>query len=148
MRVTPMVNYISALVFIVLLIVGVLIAAAIAQAYPLIAALFALLWLFLDVIVCSSIRLAAQWEKAVVFRLGKYHTMKGPGLFMVVPLIDQIWIVDTRVLAVSIPKQQVILWIIPMTESLPVLTTILSPLIMPWKSIYLVKCVRSRLALV
>src|SRR5262249_29648618 len=78
MRVTPMVNYISALVFIVLLIVGVLIGAAIAQAYPLIAALFGLFWLFLDVVVSSSIRLAAQWEKAVVFRLGKYHTMKGP----------------------------------------------------------------------
>jgi regulator of protease activity HflC (stomatin/prohibitin superfamily) len=103
-----MVNYISALAFIVLLIVGVLIAAAIAQAYPLIAALFGLFWLFLDVVVSSSIRLAAQWEKAVVFRLGKYHTMKGPGLFMVVPLIDQIWTVDTRVMAVNIPKQQVI----------------------------------------
>ncbi len=107
-RVTPMVNYISALAFLLMLIVGVLIGAGIAQAYPLIAGLFGLFWLFLDVVVASSIRLAAQWEKAVVFRLGKYHTMKGPGLFMVVPLIDQIWIVDTRVLAVDIPKQQVI----------------------------------------
>ncbi len=106
-RVTPMVNYISALLFVLMLIAGALIAAAIFSASPLIAGLFAVLWIFLDVVVCSSIRLAAQWEKAVVFRLGKYHTMKGPGLFMVVPLIDQIWIVDTRVLAVNIPKQQV-----------------------------------------
>ena len=65
-------------------------------------------WMFLDVVVSSSIRLAAQWEKAVVFRLGKFHTIKGPGLFMVIPLIDQIRMVDTRVLAVNIPKQQVI----------------------------------------
>jgi regulator of protease activity HflC (stomatin/prohibitin superfamily) len=107
-RVTPMVNYISALVFVVLLILGGVITVAIAQVYPVIAALFGLLWIFFDIVICSAIRLAAQWEKAVVFRLGKYHTMKGPGLFMVVPLIDQIWIVDTRVLAVSIPKQQVI----------------------------------------
>ena len=67
-----------------------------------------LLWLFFDVVISSSIRLAAQWEKAVVFRLGKYHTIKGPGLFLIVPLIDQTRTVDTRVLAVSIPKQQVI----------------------------------------
>ncbi len=107
-RVTPMINYISALLFVLMLIAGALIAAAIFSAYPLIAGLFAVFWIFLDIVVCSSIRLAAQWEKAVVFRLGKYHTMKGPGLFMVVPLIDQIWIVDTRVLAVNIPKQQVI----------------------------------------
>ena len=62
----------------------------------------------LDVVVSSSIRLAAQWEKAVVFRLGKFHSIKGPGLFMIIPLIDQLRMVDTRVLAVNIPKQQVI----------------------------------------
>jgi regulator of protease activity HflC (stomatin/prohibitin superfamily) len=107
-RVIPMVNYISALVFILLLVMGVGVTAGIWQAYPLIAVCVGLVWLFLDVVICSSIRLAAQWEKAVVFRLGKYHTMKGPGLFMVVPLLDQILIVDTRVLAVVIPKQQVI----------------------------------------
>ena len=44
----------------------------------------------------------------MVFRLGKFHTIKGPGLFMIIPLIDQLRMVDTRVLAVSIPKQQVI----------------------------------------
>ena len=65
-------------------------------------------WLFLDVVVSSAIRLAAQWEKAVVFRLGKFQAIKGPGLFMIIPLIDQIRMVDTRVLAVNIPKQQVI----------------------------------------
>jgi regulator of protease activity HflC (stomatin/prohibitin superfamily) len=103
-----MVNYISGLVFVVLLVIGLVLAVAIGQASPVIAVGFAVLWLFLDVVIASAIRLAAQWEKAVVFRLGKYHTIKGPGLFMVVPLIDQIRTVDTRVLAVSIPKQQVI----------------------------------------
>src|SRR5262249_14878501 len=43
-----------------------------------------------------------------VFLLGKYKEIKGPGLFLIVPLIDQIRMVDTRVLAVHIPKQQVI----------------------------------------
>jgi len=103
-----MVNYISGLVFVVLVVVGLLFTGAIAAAQPVVAVAFGLLWLFLDVVVSSAIRLAAQWERAVVFRLGKYHSLKGPGLFMVVPLIDQIRMVDTRVLAVNISRQQVI----------------------------------------
>ena len=103
-----MVNYIKILVFVLLLLLGGAVTYGIAQQNPAWAVLFALCWLLLDVIVSSSLRLAAQWEKAVVFRLGKFHTMKGPGLFMVLPLFDTIRMVDTRVLAVNIPKQQVI----------------------------------------
>ena len=103
-----MINYISNLVFVVLLFLGGALAIGIGQQNVLWAILFGAGWIFLDIVVSSSIRLAAQWEKAVVFRLGKFHTIKGPGLFMVIPLIDQIRMVDTRVLAVNIPKQQVI----------------------------------------
>jgi regulator of protease activity HflC (stomatin/prohibitin superfamily) len=103
-----MVNYISSLVFVVLLLAGLVGALVFGRENPAAGVVFGLAWLFLDVIVSSAIRLAAQWEKAVVFRLGKFHSIKGPGLFMIVPLIDQIRIVDTRVLAVNIPKQQVI----------------------------------------
>jgi regulator of protease activity HflC (stomatin/prohibitin superfamily) len=104
----PMVNYISGLAFVVLLLLGIVLAAAIGQASPVTAVIFGMAWLFVDVIVSSSIRLAAQWQKAVVFRLGKFHSIKGPGLFMIIPLVDQLRMVDTRVLAVNIPKQQVI----------------------------------------
>ncbi|MGA7500077.1 MAG: slipin family protein [Isosphaeraceae bacterium] len=103
-----MINYISGLVFVVLLLLGGVGTVAVAQQSVPLAFLFALGWLFLDVVISSSICLAAQWEKAVVFRLGKFHTIKGPGLFMIIPLIDQLRMVDTRVLAVTIPKQQVI----------------------------------------
>ncbi len=46
-----------------------------------------------------AIRIAAQWEKAVVLRLGKFHGLKGPGLFWVVPVMDTVanWI-DHRVM--------------------------------------------------
>jgi regulator of protease activity HflC (stomatin/prohibitin superfamily) len=103
-----MINYISNLVFVVLFLLGGVAAVAIGHQNPLVAVLFGVGWLFLDVVVSSSIRLAAQWQKAVVFRLGKFHTIKGPGLFLVIPLFDQIRMVDTRVLAVNFPKQQVI----------------------------------------
>ncbi len=102
------VNYISALLFLVLLLFGGAVTYFIGQANPALAVGFAMSWVLFDVIVSSSIRMAVQWEKAVVFRLGKFHTIKGPGLFMVVPLFDQVKTVDTRVLVVNIPKQQVI----------------------------------------
>jgi regulator of protease activity HflC (stomatin/prohibitin superfamily) len=55
--------------------------------------------LFLGYIVATSIKVANQWEKAVVLRLGKFYELKGPGLFFLVPIIDAVslW-VDTRVM--------------------------------------------------
>jgi regulator of protease activity HflC (stomatin/prohibitin superfamily) len=46
-----------------------------------------------------AIRVADQWDKAVILRLGKFHSLKGPGLFAIIPIIDAIpyWI-DTRVI--------------------------------------------------
>jgi len=46
-----------------------------------------------------SIQVARQWEKAIVLRFGKYIGLKGPGIFLIVPVIDQIpvW-VDHRVM--------------------------------------------------
>jgi regulator of protease activity HflC (stomatin/prohibitin superfamily) len=51
------------------------------------------------VIASSAIRVADQWDKAVILRLGKFHALRGPGLFFIVPVIDAIpyWI-DTRVI--------------------------------------------------
>ncbi|HEX8754559.1 MAG TPA: SPFH domain-containing protein [Solirubrobacterales bacterium] len=108
MRGTDMVNYISSLVFAVLLLVGIAVVAPLAPAHPVLAAVLGAAWLLADVIFASAIQLAAQWQRAVVFRLGKYKDIRGPGLFLIVPLIDQVRMVDTRVLAVNIPKQQVI----------------------------------------
>ena len=103
-----MVNYISGLVFVILLLVGGAIVAAFAPSHPVIAVLLGIVWVLGDLILASAIQIAAQWQRAVVFRLGKYSEMKGPGIFLIVPLIDQLKMVDTRVLAVNIPKQQVI----------------------------------------
>lgn len=103
-----MVNYISGLVFVLLLLLGIAVVGLVAPAHPLMGALLGVLWLLGDIILSSAIQLAAQWQKAVVFRLGKFSEIKGPGLFLIIPLIDQIRMVDTRVLAVNIPKQQVI----------------------------------------
>jgi regulator of protease activity HflC (stomatin/prohibitin superfamily) len=50
-------------------------------------------------LVSSSIQVADQWDKAVILRLGKFHSLQGPGLFIIIPVLDAIpyWI-DTRVI--------------------------------------------------
>lgn len=103
-----MVNYISILVFIIVGIVGAVLTGAAAQIAPPVAVVFGFVWLVLDIIVSSGIKMAAQWEKAVVFRMGKFSSIKGPGLFFIIPLIDQTRFIDTRVLTLDIPTQQVI----------------------------------------
>lgn len=46
--------------------------------------------IILSVFIASSINIADQWEKAVVLRVGKYKGLKGPGLFLIIPIIDRI----------------------------------------------------------
>ena len=104
-----MVNYISGLVFVILTLLGLAVCGGVGSTGNTgLAAIIGVIWLFLAITAASAIRLAAQWEKAVIFRLGKFHGMKGPGLFAIVPLIDQLRMVDTRVLTINIPQQQVI----------------------------------------
>jgi regulator of protease activity HflC (stomatin/prohibitin superfamily) len=49
--------------------------------------------------VSSGIQVADQWDRAVILRLGHFHALKGPGLFLIIPVVDAIpyWI-DTRVM--------------------------------------------------
>jgi regulator of protease activity HflC (stomatin/prohibitin superfamily) len=103
-----MVNYISILVFVVVGLVGGLLTSAVAQLSQTLGVAFGLTWLIVDVVLASGIKMAAQWEKAVVFRLGKFSTIKGPGLFFIIPIVDQARFIDMRVLTLDIPTQQVI----------------------------------------
>jgi regulator of protease activity HflC (stomatin/prohibitin superfamily) len=52
-------------------------------------------------------RIAKQWERGVVLRLGRYHAMRGPGLFWVVPFVDTVssWI-DQRTITTSFAAEQ------------------------------------------
>ncbi|MBP6978938.1 MAG: slipin family protein [Bacteroidales bacterium] len=62
---------------------------------------------FLALILSSSIKIADQWEKAVVLRLGRFQSLRGPGLFFIIPIIDTIpyWI-DIRVIATSFTAEK------------------------------------------
>jgi len=58
-------------------------------------------------IVSSSIKIADQWEKAVVLRLGRFQSLRGPGLFFIIPIIDTVpyWI-DIRVITTSFTAEK------------------------------------------
>ena len=52
----------------------------------------------LAVLISAAIKIADQWEKAVVLRMGRYLGLKGPGLFMIIPILDRIdKLIDQRV---------------------------------------------------
>ena len=46
--------------------------------------------LILTILITSSIKIADQWEKAVLLRMGKYVGLKGPGIFFIVPVLDKV----------------------------------------------------------
>lgn len=58
-------------------------------------------------IVSSSIKIADQWERAVVLRLGRFYALRGPGLFFIIPVVDSVayWI-DMRVITTSFTAEK------------------------------------------
>ncbi len=62
----------------------------------------------LFIFILRALRILKEYQRGVVFRLGKVIGLKGPGLIIVWPLIDQIKKIDTRVIAMDVPPQDVI----------------------------------------
>ena len=60
------------------------------------------------VILFFSIKLVKEYERAVMFRLGRLVGAKGPGLFLRIPLIDMFRVIDLRVATFDVPQQSVI----------------------------------------
>ncbi|MEM0438328.1 MAG: slipin family protein [Candidatus Micrarchaeia archaeon] len=59
------------------------------------------------IILLATFRVIYEYERAVVFQLGKYHRTLKPGLHIVIPVIDSVRTVDLRIKTVDIPKQEV-----------------------------------------
>jgi regulator of protease activity HflC (stomatin/prohibitin superfamily) len=60
------------------------------------------------IIIAYSIRVIREYQRAVVFRLGRLLGAKGPGLIFLIPIIDRTVIVDLRVVTLDVPKQKII----------------------------------------
>jgi regulator of protease activity HflC (stomatin/prohibitin superfamily) len=64
--------------------------------------------LFLLVILAMSLRVLREYERAVVFMLGRFWGVKGPGLILIIPVIQQMVRVDLRTRVLDVPQQDVI----------------------------------------
>ena len=65
--------------------------------------------IILVLLLALSVRVAREYERGVIFRLGRLHSPpKGPGLFLLIPIIDKMVRVDLRTVTLNIPPQEVI----------------------------------------
>ena len=69
----------------------------------------AVILLIILVVAINSIRIAREYERGVVFRLGRLIDLKGPGLFLILPFgVDRLTKIDLRVITLVVPPQEVI----------------------------------------
>ncbi|MCO7246902.1 slipin family protein [Halomonas sp. Mc5H-6] len=59
-------------------------------------------------LIAASIRILPEYKRGVVFFLGRYQKVKGPGLVIVIPAIQKMQVVDLRVITMDVPEQDVI----------------------------------------
>src|SRR5918998_86412 len=65
--------------------------------------------LFVLFVLASAVRIVNEYERGVIFRLGRVQgTAKGPGLFLLIPIMDRMVKVDLRTVSLSVPPQEVI----------------------------------------
>ena len=77
--------------------IATIIAVILGQTSDLRATIVFLVSMLLAVLVLFTIKIANQWEKAVVLRFGKFRAMRGPGLFAIIPVVDDVsHLIDQR----------------------------------------------------
>jgi regulator of protease activity HflC (stomatin/prohibitin superfamily) len=59
------------------------------------------------VVLPQSIRILREYERGVIFRLGKLQGAKGPGLIFLIPVVDRMVRMDLRVVTIDVPKQEI-----------------------------------------
>ena len=67
-----------------------------------------ILVLFLAIIVGNAVRILREYERGVIFRLGRLIAMKGPGLIFLIPIVDKMVKVSLRTVVLDVPPQDVI----------------------------------------
>ncbi|MBI3978447.1 MAG: slipin family protein, partial [Chloroflexi bacterium] len=59
-------------------------------------------------IAASAIKIVQEYERGVIFRLGRLVGARGPGLFIIIPVVDRLIKIDLRVVTMEVPPQEVI----------------------------------------
>ena len=71
-------------------------------------AIIAIVVFFVVILIASSLRVLREYERGVIFRLGRLIAQKGPGLIFLIPIIDRMVRVELRTVTLNIPPQEVI----------------------------------------
>ncbi len=69
---------------------------------------FGVILILLVVLLANTIKILREYERGVIFTLGRFYKVKGPGLIIVIPFIQQVVRVDLRTVVLDVPTQDVI----------------------------------------
>ena len=87
------VNPVAVTVFVVLVAIDVLL-----FALHIFSVIFGIVGVIIAILIASAVRIANQWEKAVILRMGKFIGLRGPGIFVIIPILDRVYTyIDQRV---------------------------------------------------
>lgn len=64
--------------------------------------------IFVVAVILSGFRIAQEYERAIVFRLGRYQSTKGPGLYWIIPVVERQQTIDIRTKTVDLEQQETI----------------------------------------
>ncbi|MFZ4648417.1 MAG: SPFH domain-containing protein [Patescibacteria group bacterium] len=70
--------------------------------------IFTIIGAFIIIVLASGLKVVKQYERAVIFLLGKYTGMRGPGLIFVIPIFERMSRVTLRTITMDIPSQKII----------------------------------------
>jgi regulator of protease activity HflC (stomatin/prohibitin superfamily) len=70
-------------------------------------ALIVIAFIFIVIILPQAIRILREYERGVIFRLGKLQGAKGPGIIFLIPIVDRMVKIDLRVVTIDVAKQEV-----------------------------------------
>lgn len=87
------VNPVAVTVFLVLVVIDVLL-----FALNVFSVIYGIVGVILALLLSSAVKIANQWEKAVILRMGRFIGLRGPGIFLIIPIIDRVYnYIDQRV---------------------------------------------------
>jgi regulator of protease activity HflC (stomatin/prohibitin superfamily) len=103
-----MASFFPAAIFVVLALLSVTVGVLLSLVHPGLAVGAGAAGIVLAALAAVATKVANQWERAIVLRLGNFRGTRGPGLFCIAPILDRVRLVDMRILAEDIRRQEVI----------------------------------------
>ena len=99
---------VQAALFLVLAVLSITLAIFVGRHNPGLGAPTGVAALVISALIASAVKVANQWQRGVVLRLGSFSGVRGPGLFVILPVIDRVRMLDMRVLTHHVRQQEVI----------------------------------------